>query len=421
MSIIIPSDNVNRKISQWKAITSFLNEWYYKPDTTILRMVLSQYAAHTCLSEDPVWSFIVGPPSMGKSTVIIKPLSWLPNTHFLDVLSPNSFLSGFGQGTGLLQRLPAGSGVIVMDDFSTFLKMRPDYKSELQTQLRRMFGGELSKVAGNKQKTIEWKGKVTFIAACTEALYQYWSVGHDLGERFLYGVVECDTSAKGQRQMNIFKRKHAGMGTKIAEDYRELILEFCDPDNFDGNVNFDYTKHDVSDLAILVSSIRQSVHRDSYNRNIVAIDKPEGPGRTIGQLNQLARGQAILFNRTEVNDQDIKLAYRAVADTIKCPRFAVIETIILYGEMFGSKYSLDSIRLEKFAGLTETSLRRAKEDLLAIGLLEYNGRANRTKYLINPDYIPLIEDSNLRSYLLRRAQAQGKIKPTLIRNWQSAT
>lgn len=165
------SPQLSPKQAQLLQLKEFLERYYFEPDIRALTVALSIYCAHTSLQDDPVWSFFVGPSGGQKTSVIIRGLSFLPNTHVVDSLGLGSFLSGYGSRNGILQRMT--NGMILFPDFSTFLGLKPEVRTELQAQLRSMYEGRLVKVVGSKDKEIVWKGKVSIIAACTEAIERY--------------------------------------------------------------------------------------------------------------------------------------------------------------------------------------------------------------------------------------------------------
>lgn len=127
-------------------------------------------------------------------TVLLEALSGLPECHFVDKLTPNTFLSGQIQqpdnkGTGspsLLHRI-GQTGILIYSDFSTILAMNRDHRNAILADMRRIYDGKLSREFGTTERPAErvWEGRLTFAAAATPAIDTYFSVFQSLGERFV--------------------------------------------------------------------------------------------------------------------------------------------------------------------------------------------------------------------------------------------
>jgi hypothetical protein len=112
----------------WDELTTFLNKWYYKPDIEGLRIILCTYLSHFYYSSPPIWLMIIGPPGSGKTEIGIKPLEFLSNVYSISELTTNSFLSGFGDANGILDKLVKidknsvnTHGILTFPDFTTTL------------------------------------------------------------------------------------------------------------------------------------------------------------------------------------------------------------------------------------------------------------------------------------------------------------
>ena len=136
-------------------------------------LALATIVAHR-LGGDPVWLFLVSPPSGGK-TEILNALAGLPEVYRLSTLTASTFASGFvpkgkaaagdRRRVSLLYRLAdAGKTVVVMKDFTTVLSMNRDSRQEVLSQLREVFDGSFTKDFGTGE-SVSGEGRLAVIPA----------------------------------------------------------------------------------------------------------------------------------------------------------------------------------------------------------------------------------------------------------------
>src|SRR5262245_28953803 len=136
------------------------------------------------MTTDPLWMFLVAPPSSGK-TEIINSLRDVPDVFTLSTLTPQTFASGFekkGVETSLLPKLTRK--VITLKDFGTVLTMYHEKRAEILGQLREIYDGAFSKAWGNG-RSLNWTGKVGLLAGVTGVIDREYALSAALGERFL--------------------------------------------------------------------------------------------------------------------------------------------------------------------------------------------------------------------------------------------
>src|SRR5947207_2882958 len=93
---------------------------------------------------EPVWFYIVGPPSSGK-TEPLRAFKDLPSVFFLSSMSPNSLVSGFTtkeEDTDLLPKL--NGKTLLIKDFTVTLQMTASSRDALLGVLRDAYDGEFS-------------------------------------------------------------------------------------------------------------------------------------------------------------------------------------------------------------------------------------------------------------------------------------
>lgn len=383
---------------KWLAVEEVFNHYYYKLDLEALRIALSIYVAHTHLKEPPVWSFLVGPSSTGKSE-IIRAVSCLPSTHAVDTIRRNSLLSGFGEKNGLLHSLHKRQGMLLMSDFSTFLHSHPTDRLEVQGQLRTLFDGYLSRPVGNKKESITWRGKVSILAACTPALERYWGLTTDLGERFLYVQMKYPQGKEEESKAMDMAIKQLGKEVDMRNDITEVIRDYVDVDSLE-HLAVDSISKTNKAIARMISKVRQFVAREAlgYGGKMVisGVDKPEMSGRLAKSLTQVATAHAMLNRRDSIQEEDLKLLRRVAVDTLPGKRWQII-----YHLYMAEDFTLDIYALMQKTRLSRTALRYHLDNLEIMRVLNIQkgeaggavGKREKTEITLGNDMIEMIEDA----------------------------
>lgn len=371
----------------WKDITSFLNKWYYKPDTMALKVALSQYTSHFRFNNPPAWLFFLAPSSAGKSTLVCRPVTFMPFAYSHGEMTASTLLSGYGKEEGLLDKLPAipgqpdrTHGVLCISDFSSILKLMPDVREKIQAQLREVYDGHYTKSVGNKDG-MEWKGKVTILACCTPSIEKYWSLGHELGERFLMYRMPAHDSMEELNEIQEYAGMHSGtikVGPKdtiavesyLQAEYKRLITKFVAADvKWDLPTGIDdmdiWKSSGLIEWGTLLAKMRQGVSRDmrSPKREIISIEEVESTARLHKALKQLAIGYSMLFREQHISQDAIELAKRVCQDSIPKNRWKVLDTVVRHN----GKLNISDIRT--LTGIPYTSTHQIVEDMCALDIL----------------------------------------------------
>lgn len=354
----IKEDLVSRKIRQFKELSDFLSEWFYKPDMDAVKICLSTYASHSYMSDDPVWLFIIGVSGSGKTSIAIRSVGFLPDCHEVNDITTNGFLSGYGEGNGILGKLTKkhnGNGVLLFPDFTSILSMPIVEREKIVGQLRRIYDGKFSKTIGNKDDNVSWEGKVSVLAATTPALEDYWMVNRNLGERFMYLRWKSGNPQETAR----YAKKQVGNKRFIHENFKRLVLDFTDlPFNsVDMPADEDLGLDGIADM---VSKLRCAVKREiqGSKRIVSGVDEPELPTRISQSLAMIARGSATLDRRAKIDLYDLFLAKRVAMDSV--PKNRRILMNILFADQ---NYEQSIDELQRKAGLADSVFDRCLEDL----------------------------------------------------------
>lgn len=398
----IATDKEKKQVIKWNKIKDFLNTYYHQPDFISLRICLAQYATHFYLNDPPVWSFILGQSSSGKSAIVINAISRLPYVHQVSTLGINSFLSGYGEKSGLLKNMEKidgiSNGILAFNDFSTFLGLREDTRKDLQGQLRDMFNGRLSKEVGNKSTSLSWEGKVTIMAACTNSLERHWTLGNDLGERFIYSRYASPNMHDDDEIVDAIIAQSQNNSVLTRQEYTDLVSGYADYQSFEPiTLSKNYIKENgLYVLAKFVEICRTSVIRDNYapGRPITDIEDTAIPTRLLQSALQIAKGSATINHREQPNAFDLKLTRKILLDTMPLRRSRIIKYIVKGIKQ--NKLSVENSELIAALGIPKISAGRELGNFEALNLLTITRdkfTKMPTKVTVTPFLHQLIKDS----------------------------
>jgi hypothetical protein len=341
----------------WIGVEHALLTHFHQPDIEAARVLYAAFAAHK-LSGPPVWPMIVAPPGSMK-TELLNALVGQKGTHFIDQITPNTFISGqierpnaaSKDPPGLLHRIGA-SGVIVFSDFGNVLAMPVEKRAGILADMRRIYDGSLHKEFGTATKPghREWKGRITFFVAATPDVDRHYSIFQTLGERFV--MVRCHRAEGTEAAMAAMRQDTSGARGQLRRAVHDLLagvlrIEPQSPDDIDER---------IAALAELVVRGRTHVQRDGYKKEIRFVPEAEAPTRLAQQLSQLSKGSAMLDCRDIVDAGDYKLVRRVGMDCIPAARRKILEYLTT-----GEESTL--------TGLPASTRSYAEEELAALGLI----------------------------------------------------
>lgn len=361
-----------------------LRTWFYEPDLEALRIIYSAVASHYLLSTEPIWPIVSAPPSSGKTSIAVAPLLALDNAHLIGAITPKTLLSGKrGTKSSLLHRI--GSGFMIMKDFGTFLSMRENDRNEILSQMREVYDGEFGRQGGDGDVK-PWKGKITVIAAATQAIDRAWTFRHDLGERF----TDIRWRSSYNREAGRFACRQIDNERAVKDETRRLVRALFDARRTTMPPKLTDAQSDhIVDMATIVARLRASVIRDSMGkRDIIDVGAPEGITRLHKTFSTLVRFHASMFgNAIEVQDSDMAILKRVVIDAIRPSRLAFIRAIPLDGD-------INRGDLQSASKIPAGSVGWIGDELVALGLVEQFSEAE-SGYALSTELRSILRGQNL--------------------------
>lgn len=341
---------------------------------------------------DPVWLFVVGPPSGGK-TEMITAVEGLDFVHAIDTMTVNTFASGqkrAGKETSLLLRI--NDGIITYKDFTAILDMNKDARKEIMGQLRCIYDGKFNKETGTGD-SIKWKGKLGMLAAVTSIIHERANEFKSMGERFVqYAIKQPDRIEMARR---VFKNAH-GMEAKrknIQDSFSEYINYVLENlEDIDIELT-EHTKEEILKIADYSTRARSGLEKDERNpMKIKFVPDIEMPARVMGQLFTLAsafialdktRPDHLLGNgakETELSDKDRDLVYKIALDSIPRKRRQALQQLAKFAK--GVSTAGLAVLLKYHTDVMKETL----YELNALGLCDRKRDGAKDMWYINKDY-----------------------------------
>lgn len=315
------------------SITKLYNETFYIEDDAPVAL-MAAIIVSAKLGGPPVWLYIVGPSSGGKS-VLIEAFSGVKDVTQVSDLTVNTFLSGAPNKTeepSLLKRLGLNF-IITMKDFTTILSKAEEAQEAIISQMREIYDGHFTKFTGNG-KPLEWggkgakKGKATFIMACTEAIHGVQEKFSEMGTRAInYVLLPQNRKLTTKRAL----KNNGELDAKMMEiqevfaEYIEQIIQSLPAELPELSEEFQDQIIDVADFATICRSVVKRDYRGVKNLALTA----EMPMRMSKQL--LVTAQLFIHLGGGTIPEYLKnTVFKIALDSIPKQRRLVLEVLAKY-------------------------------------------------------------------------------------------
>lgn len=299
---------------KYEALEAVFLKWMLLPDPNVVKFITGFYCANR-LPGKALWAFLIGPSGGGK-TEILNSLLDLGDIESISMLTPNTFLSGMPgrSDASLLPKL--NNKIALFKDWTSILSLQKDAKAELMSQFREIWDGSMKKIFGNGQ-TRTWEGKVSVLAASTQAVDLNQQQYTHLGERFLnYRLVTPDRKEVALRSLQN-DAKQEQMGNEI----RAAMFAFVKGVDFEKFIKEppimpkEYQPQIVN-LANFCTMARSGIIRDfGMKKEVIFVPAAEMPTRISGQLSKLVSG-LMMSNGGEFQEKDMEIVYKVALDSI---------------------------------------------------------------------------------------------------------
>jgi predicted transcriptional regulator len=334
---------------------------------------------------EPLWIWIIAPPSSGKTAVVTTFDGSKCQACFVSSFTRHTLASGWRDfsETSLLQKL-GERGTIIVKDASGFLKARAELRAEIFSQLAEVYDGRYDKLFGNG-KEVHWSGRMNFIMCSTEIVELSQTMLSEIGARFLMLRVgggprdqQAELAAK-YSDVNIFQDLKRAMNDFLDERLQNIasaVPQITIPQSI---------RTKVAKLAELVSWCRAPVLRDPVNRTILDPLQPEGPARLTKQLLALLRFLPVVAARNDAIESDYIICHRVATDSIPKNRLKILDLLYQLGPLPISVISAN-------CNMPEVTCRRAAEELRYQQLVVTSKHGKRDSFELSAKAGDLISD-----------------------------
>lgn len=317
-------------------------------------------------STDPLWVYLVAPPSSGK-TLLLASLQSSGRCVFRSTVTPHCLVSGWRGEGGDPSLIPKLKGrTFVTKDFTEILTLPPTQQDEIFSTLRGAYDGNVTKTFGNGI-TREYKNCwFSMLAGVTPAIHSHEKAS--LGERFLKFAFR-PFSVKHQTRLIGSALASIGQEQEKEEALQEAVARFLDQKVTVKELprfNVEMTTR-ITALVQLTAFMRAQVDRDPRNGDIRYRPAPEVGSRLVKQLGKLAMLVSYIKGESKISEESYRLVERVAFDTATGFHLDVVTAMMEKGGT-ASKQEVCEI-----CKLPSSTLSRRFEDLQVLRAIEPAG------------------------------------------------
>lgn len=334
------------------------------------------------LDSDPVWLYVVGVPSSGK-TILVDPMDGHPTVYSLSRLGTKTLASGFVKPKGRPRKdgtvskpvdpslAPILDGkVLVIKDFTSMLGISKWDLHDVLGQLRDAFDGKLQMRFGTGEEKF-YETKFGLIAATTNTKDNMIAELSDLGERFLsYRLPDISKSEESKRALQAMKVEATSEQKDALRTAAHVLLDSVP---VKGIVSPRVTKEQmllIKQVSMFACKARTYIKRCRYT-NEPDVVQTEVCVRMAKQLCSLARGIALIRGEKGVSKSTLDLVRKTALDSVILKRLNAIRGFLLCSKnMDGIWGYVRAEDVADFIGVGEAALKRQIDDLMMLDLLE---------------------------------------------------
>ena len=325
-----PEDILDGRRVQYDMVYKVYQKWLHLKNTDVIDVLYGAVIANR-MEGDPVWLFLVAPPG-GTKTELIMSLADAPKMFSMSTLTSNTLISGFG-GTGVdPSYIPRfNEKVVIVKDFTVILSMNQTAREEIFSILRDAYDGECAKPFGNNIYRC-YISKFGLIAGVTPIIEQFAAVHASVGERFLRYVIPMDVSLKGSRKYLEKAMANISFEKKMKDQLRKIAVDV---------LSFNYTvipeipdaiKNKIMMLAQFISTVRGTVTRDRYSKEITHKPFWELPTRVTKVITKLALGIGQFKNQKKIGHTEYNIIKEIAKSSIPNNLESVVRCLQKEGE-----------------------------------------------------------------------------------------
>jgi Trp operon repressor len=371
-------------------------KYLHIPDTSVIDIIYGAIIANR-MDGDPIWLFIVAPPGMTK-TEFLQSVSGAKNIKSISKFTTKTLVSGLNYGGHDPSLLPQLDGkVLVIKDFTAIFGMNIQARDEIFATLRDAYDGSFIGGYGHGERN--YVSKFGIVAGVTPAVEVYLDGESSLGERFLRYTIKMPKSLK---EHIAFLERATGNVAKEKNMREELkkIGTRCLDYTFapaDAIVISDDIHNKIMHLAIYTATLRATVVRDKFTKEVTHKPFMEMATRISKQLQKLLMGICMFRRTTEATNAEYKIIANLAKGTIPTRIEEVVN--LLYKKNADSTRGSETFKTDEvvnLVGLPKATCERLSENLVMLKVLDVQ-RTNRfiPEYRFTEEFTSVIENSGV--------------------------
>lgn len=400
---------------------NYFKTWLHEPDRDAIDLSVIVMLS-TFFAGDPIWAFLVAPPSSGK-TEIISTFKYLCQPYdevgyFQGSLTSHSLISGMQTKRGdpsIFAKLQNPRKTLLIKDFTTILSMRQQDKEEVISQLRDAYDGYTHKQFGNGVIREYHDLRFGLLAAVTDQIYEESASFAALGERFakLY-IGRMNDEAYVDKVLtasvnaaNFSEDKREKSARLMYSAVKNLLAKMADSGFKLPELNQEL-KNSIIALTKYVSMMRGVVSRDKYRPGQVK----SHPYRELGprfakMMAFIASVHAVLYGRDVATMEDFGLVRRVCLDTVNQRDEEILRTIYK-ANLPDSEVLPIKARLQEVSRYNPQTVAAVMEDMCMLSVLTKKQVGRKLYYSLTDRMAKIVEEAQI--YVTKAPNKKIKLK-----------
>lgn len=374
---------------------SEVDRWF--PELILLPFIGLQWR------QNPIWLRAIAPPSSGKS----EHFSFVEDSEFvymIDVFTPKAFISGYrsqeGRDPSVVPQL--NGKVVIISDESTLMEQSEKDRLEVQSLLRRIYDGKLSKKFGNIQEKQEYSVHFNLLIGSIPAIDRQFQYNQTLGERYVnYRLQIPDRSQLSRQSMGNLFNEYLVNKEKVKKKFCDFIRNMPDVDLNDIEIP-DVYRELIAACADAIALIRTHINREKATHAVSVLPQAEPAGRLIKQMTQIVVADAIVRGDTIVSWEHLQKAIYVGLSSIKAVTVFILYHIVNREKMPGIRGEyrwFTPMDITVLSAMSRNTVSFILEDLAIHRILDIrsakSGVGSKIQYKLNDEARHLFTDLQL--------------------------
>ncbi len=359
---------------------------------------------------DPVWMFLVAPPSSGK-TQVINGLKYLCQPYdeigySMSAITTHALVSGMETKRGdpsVFAKLDGKRMSLIIKDFSTVTSMPESEKMEINAQLRDGYDGYTSKSFGNGVVRNYTKLRFGLLAAVTDDIYNEAVTNQALGERFAkLNIGRSNDLAFSEGAIDKAISDSSRETFKADEDRCAQIVYSCVKNvmkKIEDGVKLPKLSPElqqaVTGISLYVAAMRGVVSRDKFRRDYIKSAPYSETGiRFAKMISNIAVYHALLWGQDVADLRNLPLIRRIALDTINQRDEEILRKVYLLNKETSDREPIKHV-IQEGSKYTAYTCHCVLEDLVMLDMLIRQKEGRKHYYRLSEKMKAIIQKAKL--------------------------